>query len=395
MKNTIKLSLVALAAAILFLACSYTKNDQKSLVIPEDTVSRLTILFAGDVMSHDTQIAAAWNPTSKTYQFDSCFNYVRSLVSSYDIAIANLEVTLGGAPYTGYPQFSSPDDLALAVKNAGFDIIATANNHSVDRGKKGIIRTIHILDSLGIPHFGTYIDNEARKAAYPLIVSKNGIRVALLNYTYGTNGIKVPSPTIVNLIDEEQVIADLKAAKDSMPDKIIVYTHWGDEYQNHPNQNQKNLAKFFFDNGADIVIGGHPHVLQKMERYQYPDSTGKEVMIVYSLGNYISSQRTRPRDGGASIGFELIKKNGKTEVGFSGYYLTWVWIPVVDGRNQYYIMPISSTEQTPGLLNANDAAKMKIFSDQSRILYQTNNKGIEEFVFDVKTNQWKIERIIR
>ncbi len=391
MNKIIKPCLIALLVGISFLNCVNTTNGQASLVTPTDSVSRLTILFAGDVMGHQPQIDAAWDASSESYQYDSCFNFVRLLVSSYDFAIANLEVTLGGSPYTGYPQFSSPNNLALALKNAGFDLLATANNHSVDRGRKGIERTIQTLDSLGIPHYGTYIDSSSRSSAYPLIVSKNGIKIALLNYTYGTNGIKVPSPNIVNLIDENQIIADLKAAKDSMPDKIIVFTHWGDEYNNQPNDRQKNLAKFFFDNGADIVIGGHPHVLQKMERYPYPDSTGKEVMIVYSLGNFISAQRTSPRDGGATIGFELIKKNGKTEIGFSGYYLTWVWIPKVDGKDQFYIMPISSSETTSDLIDANSAAKMKIFADKSRSLYNTYNKGIEEFVFDVNTKEWKIK----
>ncbi len=384
MNSFLKTGLIALMAGLFILPFAKTTYDQNGPLIPPDTVSRLTILFAGDVMGHQTQIDAAYDPVTKTYSYDSCFNYVRALVSSYDIAVANLEVTLGGPPYTGYPQFSSPDLLALACRNAGFDILATANNHSVDRGRKGIERTIRILDSLGIPHYGTYTDSISRRQTYPMIIEKNGIRLALLNYTYGTNGIEVPAPNIVNLIDEKQIIKDLKAAKDSVVDKVIVYVHWGDEYKNHPNDWQKHYAKVFFNNGADIVIGGHPHVLQKMERYEYPDSNGREVMIVYSLGNYISNQRDRYKDGGASIGFELIKKNGKTEIGFSGYYLTWVWITQVNNRKQYYIMPVSSAEQNAGLMDAEAKAKMKIFADDSRLLYGNNNKGVDEFIYNSK-----------
>jgi poly-gamma-glutamate synthesis protein (capsule biosynthesis protein) len=371
----------------------FAKNTfDQSRPIPVDTVQRLSILFVGDVMQHQSQLDAAYNPASKTYEYDSCFNYVRALISSYDIAIANLEVTLGGAPYSGYPQFSAPDNLAIAVKNAGFDILATANNHSCDRGRKGIERTIRILDSLNIPHTGTFKDSLSRRASYPMIVRKNGFKLALLNYTYGTNGIDVPKPNVVNLIEEKQIIADLKAAKDSMPDKIIVFTHWGDEYQSHPNDWQKHYAKLLFDNGADIVIGSHPHVIQKMERIVYPDSNGREVMIVYSLGNYISNQRDRYKDGGATIGFELVKKNGKTEIGFAGNYFTWVWITYINGRKQYYIVPVSMAEQNAALMEPESAAKMKIFADDSRKLYKEENKCMHEFIFDPNTKVWSLSK---
>lgn len=383
-------AVIALLAAFLVALPFSRPSFEQSADVPVDTVQRLSVLFVGDVMQHQTQLDAARNPVTGAYEYDSCFLYVRDLISSYDVAIANLEVTLAGPPYSGYPQFGSPDVLALALKNAGFDYLGTANNHSCDRGRKGIERTIKVLDSMDIPHVGTYKDSLERAKTYPLIINKNGIKIALLNYTYATNGIPVPSPNIVNMIDEKLIAADLQKAKDSMPDKIIVYTHWGDEYMSQPNAWQSNIADVCFRNGADIVIGSHPHVIQKMERYHYPDSNGKEVMLVYSLGNYISNQRDRYKDGGATVGFELIKTNGKTEIGFSGYYFTWVWIPVVKGRKHYYIVPVSQYENVAEMMDADASSKMKIFIDDSRKLYGKYNIGVSEFLYQPDTKVWKL-----
>src|SRR5262245_55818360 len=161
-----------------------------STATAQDT-TRLSLLFAGDVMGHDSQIASAFDANSKSFDYTSCFAAVKPYVDAADIAIANLEVTLGGRPYTGYPQFSSPDALALTLKEVGFDALVTANNHCVDRGKPGIDRTIAMLDSFNIPHTGTFVDTVSRMNDSPLLLEKNGFKIALLNYTYGTNGIPV------------------------------------------------------------------------------------------------------------------------------------------------------------------------------------------------------------
>src|SRR5690606_23422672 len=245
--------------------------------LAQDT-TRLSLLFAGDVMGHDSQIASAYDPVKKTYDYASCFQFVKPYVDSADLAIANLEVTLAGPPYKGYPQFSSPDQLAMTLKDIGFDALVTANNHSVDRGRKGIERTIHILDSLGIPHTGTFRDSASKAASTPLILEKNGFRLALLNYTYGTNGIAVPKPNIVNPLDTALIRADLIAAKAAAPDVIIVFTHWGEEYASMPNKKQKDLAEFCFNHGAQLVIGAHPHVVQPMEWRKE-----KNQFVAYSL----------------------------------------------------------------------------------------------------------------
>ncbi|HNF82317.1 MAG TPA: CapA family protein, partial [Cyclobacteriaceae bacterium] len=200
----------------------------------QDT-TRISLLFIGDVMQHDSQIKAAYNISADAYDYSSCFQFVKPYLASADLAIGNLEVTLAGSPYKGYPQFSAPDELALTLKDAGMDILVTANNHCLDRGKKGLERTVMMLDSLGILHTGTFRDTVERMNDYPLIVEKNGFKLALLNYTYGTNGIAVTKPNVVNRIDTTTIRKDMIKAKELMPDAIIVFLHWGQEYQSLPN----------------------------------------------------------------------------------------------------------------------------------------------------------------
>ncbi|HEX2974536.1 MAG TPA: CapA family protein, partial [Bacteroidales bacterium] len=149
----------------------------------------ISLLFIGDIMGHDGQIASAEDRQTHAYKYDTVFSYIKNVISDADVAIANLEVTLDGKPYMGYPQFSSPASLASACKNAGIDYLVNANNHAADRGKRGIRNTIARLDSLGIPHTGTYLSKESRDTLSPLMIRKNNFNIALLNYTYATNGI--------------------------------------------------------------------------------------------------------------------------------------------------------------------------------------------------------------
>lgn len=344
------------------------------------TGRKLSLLFIGDIMGHDEQIASAWNSETGNYEYDDVFRYIRDEISEADIAVVNLEVTLGGPPYKGYPAFSSPASLASACKNAGIDVLATANNHSVDRGKKGILGTIQRLDSLGIIHTGTFADTTARDTLSPLIIVKNGISVALLNYTYGTNGLKVPSPTVVNMLDTNLIASDIKKALALKPDVIIPFVHWGIEYDTLPSAEQTGLARFFFNQGADLVIGSHPHVLQQME-WTLADSCRKDRIVVYSLGNYVSNQRTIRRDGGAMVRVELGKTDSLTSVTRAGYYLTWVHTPVENGKRKYYVLPCSVFENKPEhFTRPSDYQKMKLFIRNSRNLLNSRNNGMQEII---------------
>lgn len=316
----------------------------------------LRLLFAGDVMGHAPQIASAQLIKDKNYDYEPCFRYVQPIVSSADLAIANLELTLPGKPpYTGYPMFRSPDALAEALKNAGFDVLVTANNHSNDARGAGVISTVRALDRLKLSHTGTFADVRERDTQYPLILSKNGFRLALLNYTYGTNGVPTDSPTIVNLIDKTSIAVDLERAKSLRPHYIIAFMHWGLEYQLNENAEQRDLAAFLARNGADLIIGSHPHVVQPVRQEQSftPEIPDKNVVVVYSLGNYISNQLKPHTDGGIMFEVELLKKEGadKAETGKNGIIPVWRYIHKDSaGKTTYFAVPIARAEADPELV---------------------------------------------
>jgi poly-gamma-glutamate capsule biosynthesis protein CapA/YwtB (metallophosphatase superfamily) len=310
----------------------------------EPKVSQLSLVFAGDIMGHDSQIASALDSETGEYYYDTCFSLIKPFIEDADIALANLEVTLAGSPYTGYPQFSSPDPLAKAARDAGFDIFITANNHALDRGKKGLERTLNVLDTLGVVHTGTFNNQKNKDIHYPLIVEKNNIRLAILNYTYGTNGLKVQAPNIVNYIDTAQIRSDLEKAGLAEPDFTIVTIHWGLEYQRTENEVQKQLAGFIYEHGADAIIGSHPHVVQPI-RISYPVETDSSdfYISVYSLGNFISNQRKRFTDGGIIFRMKLEKTDSVRVKDFS-YLPVWVYKPKKSPEGNHFVLVPANTD---------------------------------------------------
>ncbi len=357
-----------------------SKTDEVPLpepVMAPDSTS-VTVLFAGDIMQHSPQITAAWNPADSSYNYYPCFSYIKPVIEKFDIAVANLEVTLAGAPYTGYPQFSAPDALAAAARDAGFDILATANNHSCDRGDKGVIRTTRVLDSLGIMRTGTFSDSSDFRMRNPLRITKNDIRIALFNYTYGTNGIPFSYPAIVNMIDTNAIVRDLSAIKNHETDFVIVFFHWGSEYQRTPDPNQEKLAALCRRHGADVVIGSHPHVIQRMEYYAPEAENSSGFLLAYSLGNYVSNQRDRYRDGGAMISFTLSKTWNKKTVENPAYHLTWVHTPVEENKKQYYILPVTQFGND-SILEPAVLEKLRLFAGDARELLESENVNITEY----------------
>lgn len=352
---------------------SIVLNIKDSLLVKKDS---LTLLFIGDIMGHDAQIKAAYSAKDKAYEYDSVFAPVKHIIERADISIANLEVTLAGKPYKGYPAFSSPDELLFACKRAGMDVLMTSNNHTCDRGKRGIVRTITMLDSLNLKHTGSFINKEAREKDNLLIIEKNNIKLGFLNYTYGTNGIKIPMPCMVNLIDTLQMRNDIQGSKTMSLDKLIVMIHWGLEYSSHPSKEQVSIANFLFKQGVDIIIGSHPHVLQRME---FHEKDLKQKLVVYSLGNFVSNQRTRKRDGGAMVEIKLSKENGVCSISDKSYHLTWVNKPIKDNKRQFEIIPCKEYEKS-AYKNISKAyiAKMNIFLNDSRKLLEKENINFPE-----------------
>lgn len=364
---------------LLFLPFSCTDVSQETKV---ETVTdsipppqKLTLVFAGDLMQHQGQIDAARTPSG--FDYSDCFKYVKEEINKADIAIGNLEVTLGGKPYTGYPTFSAPDEYLQAIKHAGFDLLTTANNHCLDQGKRGLERTILMLDSLQLSHAGTYIDASARARSYPLFIEQNGFRIALLSYTYGTNGIKTMAPNVVNYIDKKQISADIDSARLRRPDAIIACMHWGNEYQSLPDKEQTSLADWLIEQGVTHVIGCHPHVVQPLE-LRTDSLTGQQHVIAYSLGNFISNMTGRRTDGGLLFKLELTKDTAHTYVSNCGYGLVWTARPVLSQKKNHTLYPICTEIDS---LPTEARNRLKIFVKDTRALLRKHNCNINEYFF--------------
>lgn len=358
------------------------KHQQPECISNSDSLkidsSVVTLIFSGDIMQHMPQVNAAWNDSLKTYDYDSCFYQFRQIWGMADISVINLETTLAGKPYSGYPQFSAPDEIVYALKKAGIDVIATANNHSCDKGKKGIERTIAIIDSAGVMRTGTFSDSSDFRKYNPLIIDTNGIRIAILNYTYGTNGLLIPKPTIVNMIDTAAMRRDFESAKLLKADIVIPFIHWGIEYQREANNEQKEIAEFCFNLGATLIIGSHPHVVQPAQRYLRGTDT---VTIAWSLGNFVSNQRQQHTDGGMSFAVEIKKNNNKCHVSKAAYILHWVSIESDSaGKKTYKALPILPAKS--------GKEKMDEFAKNTRELINVYPFAVQEMKYDTLTGKW-------
>ena len=272
-------------------------SSESSVQQEEQKDTTISMAVVGDIMCHSPNYKDAYNASTKKYDFSTFFPQIKSYISNADIAVGNLETIFAGGnkAYSGYPTFNSPPQLAKDVQDLGIDVLTTSNNHSMDSGYNGLINTIDTLDDLGISHTGTFKSEEDKNKI--LIKDVNGVKIAFLSYTYGTNGIAIPKGKeyCINLIDKDLIKKQLESAKAQNPDVICVSMHWGIEYKLQPNTEQTDLADYLFENGADIILGSHPHVLEPMEKrtVTLSDGTKKDGFVIYSLGNFISAQKDK------------------------------------------------------------------------------------------------------
>ena len=270
-----------------------------------------TMTAIGDTLCHNTQYWDAYNSSTKQYDFSYVYDDIKDYTSSADITIGSLETTFAGEDrgYSNYPVFNSPDSLATGLKDIGVDVISLAGNHALDYGYSGICRTIDVLDNVGISHLGTYKSAEDQDKI--LIKDVKGVKIAFINYTYGTNGIPVPSdkPYCLNLIDKDLISKQIKQAKEQNVDMIVACMHWGTEYKTSANDEQKELADFLFKSGVDIILGNHPHVLESMEKktITLDDGSTKDVFVVYALGNFTADQRAEITRDSAILNLDITK----------------------------------------------------------------------------------------
>ena len=329
MKKRILLSVLA---GLLLTGCV---KEEKTFTVTagwqQPQIRTATMAVVGDIMVHDYQYNEAYN--GDTYDFMHNFQDMKPFFAGKDLVIGNLELTFGGSdrPYSSYPCFNTPDSFLDAVKDAGFNLLTTANNHSMDTGKAGVIRTLDRLDAYGIDHVGTYRSAEERDTI--LYKDVNGMRFAFLSYTYGTNGIPVPDDYLVNVLDEERMVQDIQRAR-AEADVVVVLPHMGNEYESEPREIFVQWADRMFEAGADIVLASHPHVLQRMEYRRVDHGSGEhDGFIIYSLGNFISSQTTPPRN--ASIVLNLtVEQVGEEPPNVTDVSFVPIWTQFRNAQNR-------------------------------------------------------------
>ena len=307
-----------------------------------------TITALGDSLCHNTQYWDAYNKESGEYDFSYVYEDIQSYTKTSDITIGSLETTFAGEErgYSNYPTFNTPDSLATALKNIGVDIISLAGNHALDYGYTGLCRTIDVLDNAGISHLGTYKTAEDQEKI--LIQNVKGLNIAFINYTYGTNGIPVPSGKdfCVNLIDKNLIKKQINQAKNQNVDIIVACMHWGTEYRTTANSEQEELANFLFENGVDIILGNHPHVLEPMEKRNItlPDGTKKEVFVVYALGNFTADQRDEITRDSAILNLTITKNSdNKISIDKVNYVPIYMYKNSNSSLHKFKILDIEKT----------------------------------------------------
>jgi poly-gamma-glutamate capsule biosynthesis protein CapA/YwtB (metallophosphatase superfamily) len=311
---------------------------------------RITLAFTGDLMAHQNQIDRA--RTKDGYDFTPSFTAVKDILSDADFTVGNFETTLDGpqSGYTGYPCFNAPDAFAEAIKGAGYDLIMTSNNHCLDRHFHGLVRTVDTLQKMGFFTVGTYrTKSESEKP--PLVCSIDGVKIAFVSWTYGTNGIKLPKGKewAISYLDTDAVSRDMARARAESPDMVIALVHAGTEYLPEPPENVKKVVSQLIACGADAVIAGHPHVLQKFEfvKSNSGSASGRNVFVAWSMGNFISFQRTKPRDVGAILRLTVKKSQNGTQIVSADVTPTWVQIHQSGGGDTVRVLPIASALKEP------------------------------------------------
>lgn len=290
----------------------------------EENDITFTMSAIGDIMCHNTQYWDAYDKSTDTYDFSYVFENISYYTKVADICVGSLETSFAGKErgYSNYPTFNSPDSLAYNLKDIGIDVISTAGNHCLDMGFSGLSRTIDVLDDSDIAHLGTYKTEEEQNEI--LFKYVKGVKIAFLNYTYGTNGIPVPSdkPFCVNLIDQDLIKKHIDTAKSQGADMIVACMHWGTEYRTTANTEQEKLADYLFQNGVDVILGNHPHVLEPMEKrtVTLEDGTTKDGFVIYALGNFICDQNAENTRNSIILNLTITKhSDGKITIDKANY----------------------------------------------------------------------------
>lgn len=364
-----KAIIMVVIAAGAFLAsakpiCAFAQGKLTDGYGNSDSNSAVSIVMVGDVLLHD-RVENAAQREDGSYNFDAIFAKTNGYIGAADLAIVNQEVIIGGKELgvSGYPAFNAPNEIGDALKNAGFDVICHATNHVLDKGKKGLINTLDYWESVHPEVTVLGINRSSTEKDAVTILEKNGIRIAFLNYTYGTNGIPLPSdmPYAVDMLDESKVKKDLAFAEENA-DFIIVCPHWGTEYNHGIDNSQKKWVKIFREGGADLVIGTHPHVIEPIEFIEddVPGHTnnhgGGDMLVYYSLGNFVNwtsgtgkGTTNRMVGGMAQV---ILARGANGEVSIVGNGVRALVCHVSPGQNGVTVYPLSQYTEELAKKNA-------------------------------------------
>lgn len=345
-------------------------------------IDTVAILFMGDVMQHREQLLSAHicgedTVLSRSYDYSSYFKHIRRLTEAADFAVANMEFTLGGAPYSGYPAFSAPESLPQEALDAGIDLFLCANNHICDRGAKGLQRSMEQYEKMNADITGIYKDSLDEAEHNPYMVEIKGIRTAFINFTFGTNGIKVPSPYIVNMMEKEKVARAIERAEERGADIIVALPHWGEEYDTLPTPEQRRWNDFLLERGVDAVVGSHPHVVQPTETI-LNEERGMQVTI-FSMGNLISNMSLENTESGAIFILKIVKTFNRAHI--AGCETIPVWCSRKGGLEKgYTVIPVKEyLEKESSFQNRWNYVKMKNSYNRLKALYNERKRDNHKY----------------
>lgn len=369
----------------------FALNQPANLIfINEDDISKndssatITISVVGDLMCHSPQFEFA-KVSADSFDFNPVYRNVKKYLESSDFTFGNLETVTAGREnggYSGYPFFNTPSSYISALKNIGFDLLVTANNHSLDRSEKGIRQTINEIIKRNINFTSTFTSQMDRDSIR--IFDIKGVKFAVLAYSYGTNGNPIPKGKsyLINLIDFDLIEKDIQNARNLGAELVLVNYHFGEEYKREPVQFQKEVVNKTIELGADIIIGGHPHVLQPVNFYKTNNKYLDSGFVAYSMGNFFSNQRKRYTDTGMILTIQIKKDflNNKFEIEKVNYLPTWVFKGNTKNGNEFVLLPAAGYEDSTINLSSIEFEKMnQAFNDTRYIINKfTNNPKIRE-----------------
>ncbi len=367
-----------------------TENDSTSfsslINSPEkDSVVNITMSFVGDLMCHVPQMTNA-KKADGTYDFNPSFKEIAPFLSAADVTIGNLECTFAGTgrPYGGYPAFNSPDAYLTAIKNSGIDFLCMANNHTMDTGEEGLQRSLEKVRENNFGSTGTFDSQHDRDSIR--VINIKGIKVAVLNYTYGTNGAypSAKNKWMLNVADSALVHDDVVHARATNADLVLVFYHWGIENKADPVAKQDSMFHWAADAGADLVIGSHPHVIEPVAFFKTATNAKLDSgIVVWSLGNFLSNQYWRYTDAGVILTLSLQKNitTGKISLEQTGYFPTWVYRSYNPALVQHVVLPANwcANDSLPSWIDAESKRRMcEAESDTKKMMEKNSSKIIEQ-----------------